>query len=241
MGSIISIIPDKFEKGGVCKWQLSLPPSPEFKMSDATNDVCYICLESETKRNRFHAMGCACQGSQKIHKECYTLLVRNQGTNVCSVCKETMVEICPHSGNEIVYKAVNDGIMAKYTINVAKKKDGSYYEIDRESGDVRKMIEFSNGVLNGEINSWHADGSIHIQGSWLNGKRHGEWYEFDEDYFKGYTLVIYFQGMLVEYYKYNYSQEIVDYEKYDLPHMTDMAAEIDKALWNDVSVFTEVP
>ena len=182
-------------------------------------------------------MGCSCVGSQKIHKQCYDVLVRNQGTNKCSVCKETMNEICVHSGRPLIYKKIDDELMAKYTINGDGRMEGVYYEIYRDTGDMRKMMEFCGGQAHGEMSMWRRDGSIHLQGNWARGLRHGEWMEFDEDPMMGYTITIYFQDALIEYYKYNRFQEVVDYEHYGDPHMNALAKELAEEMHSDISVY----
>jgi hypothetical protein len=211
-------------------------------MSELENvDVCYICLEKETKHNKFHLMGCQCSksssGSQHIHKKCYNILVRKQGTNKCSVCKEIMKEMCMHSGRELVYKEINDELMAKYTINEKGKKEGSYYEIYRTTGDVRKLMDFIGGKAHGEMSIWWPDGSIHLQGEWKNGMKHGQWMEFDEDPMMGYAIIIYFQDALIEYSKYNRLQELVDYENYGEPHMNELAKELADEMHGNIGVY----
>ncbi len=175
-------------------------------------------------------MGCRCSipsnGSQKIHKQCYDVLVLNQGNNQCSICKETMNETCIHSGRPIIYKEIDSKLIAKYTINDDGRKEGMYYEIYRDTGDMRKMMKFSGGQAHGEMSVWRPDGSIHLQGHWARGLRHGEWMENEEDPMMGYTITIYFQDALIEYYKYNTCQEMVDYEYYGDPHLNALAKEL---------------
>jgi antitoxin component YwqK of YwqJK toxin-antitoxin module len=129
-----------------------------------------------------------------------------------------------------------DDIVAKYTIDDVGRKQGVYYEIDKASGEIRTMMEYEKGLMHGEMNVWGPGGSLRIQATWVRGKRHGTFYEWDEDIFKGYTEVIYFQDKLIEYSRYNYHQEKVDYEYYGDPSMNRLAAEVDSALWDNLEV-----
>jgi hypothetical protein len=149
-----------------------------------------------------------------------------------------MIDICPYSSQRIIYSKVynRDDIVAKYTINDQGRKNGVYYEIHKDSREIRTMIEYEDGLMHGEMNVWGPGGYLRMQSTWVRGKRHGVFYEWEEDMFKGYTEVIYFQDQLIEYSRYNYSQEKVDYEYYGHDSMNRLAAEIDSALWEDTQI-----
>ncbi len=195
---------------------------------------CYICLGKETKRNPFHNTQCGCTGSIKIHKKCYEELILSRGNSECCVCKRKITEICPHSGLQLLYVPVNDSVVAKYTVNSQNQKHGVYYEIDKSTGNTRKMMEFIGGLRHGETTVWRPDGSIYVQGNWVLGARHGEWIEYEEDPMLGYTITLYSHGSLVEYYRYNYDEELVEHQRYDLPHMLELAKELDNAMFGSV-------
>lgn len=148
-----------------------------------------------------------------------------------------MVEYCIHSGLQLKYESIADNThIAKYTINDSGRKQGVYYEYNKQTREMRTMMEFSNGLSHGEMSFWREDGSIHLQGKWVNGKRHGEFIEFEGDSSLGYSIVIYYHDKLIEYYKYNSCQEMVDYEYYGLDSMNRLAAEIDTALFEGIPV-----
>ena len=216
----------------------SRPPSkPDRSMSSSIQDnVCYICLEAETKQNKFHNTRCGCTGSVNIHKHCYDDLIFSRGTAECCVCKRDMIEYCIDSGMQVIYKAVDDLHIAKYTISTDGKKQGVYYEYHKNTRDIRIMMEFSNGLPHGETSLWRPDGSVHLQGNFVRGMRHGQWMEFEADCFMGYALLVYFQDSLIEYYKYNYQQEQIDYEYYGDPHMNRLAAELSSELFKDITI-----
>ena len=202
--------------------------------SQDESDVCYICLEKATKRNKFHNTKCGCTGSNKIHIQCYENLIMSKGNAECCICKRTMIEFCKNFGLQIMYKPISDKLMAKYTVNADGVKQGVYSEIYRETRDVRLHMMFEKGLAHGEMSIWRFDRSVHIQGNWVRGKKHGEWMEFEADPMLGYTIVIYCHDVLVEYYKYNYLQELIDHENYSASHMKSLAAEIDAAMFSDV-------
>jgi antitoxin component YwqK of YwqJK toxin-antitoxin module len=194
-------------------------------------DVCYICLEPEIKYNAFYNTHCGCTGSVKIHKSCYDDLIFSTGSAKCCICKRDMIEHCLHSGREIKYSLSSDeSCIVKYTVSHSGKKEGVYYEYFKDTRDVRCMMEYSNGLLHGEMSIWRKDGSIHLQGEYVRGMRHGQFMEFEKDHFMGYTITIYFQDNLIEYYRYNHLQEQVDYEHYGHPSMNALAAELDSEL-----------
>ncbi len=203
-----------------------------------STDTCYICYEEEDRTNKFYDTQCGCTGSIKIHRKCFENILIHSGSCDCPICKRTMIDICIYSGQRIVYSKISnrDDMVAKYTINDQGRKHGVYYEIDKITRENRTMIEYENGLMNGEMNIWGPGGSLRVQATWVRGKRHGAFYEWDEDVFKGYTEVIYFQDQLIEYSRYNYSQEKVDYEYYGYDSMNKLAAEIDSALWDDITV-----
>ena len=207
-----------------------------------SEEICYICHEEEnTKRiaKRFHDTGCLCKGSINIHRECLEKLMMSRGSCECPVCKRDIYHFCPHSGQRIIYANVpgKDYLVSKYTINEAGQKHGVYYEIDKETSETMTIMEFSEGQLHGEMNLYYAGGGIRLQGSWRYGNRHGPWYEFSEDPFMGYTETIYHNNNLIEYSRYNYQQEKVDYEYYGDPHMRALAAEIDGAMMEAVGSY----
>ena len=207
-----------------------------------SEQICYICHEEENNKRsnkRFHDTGCGCKGSINIHLGCLEKLMISRGSCECPVCKRDIYYVCPHSGMRIIYNNVhgNDKLVSKYTINGEGKKHGMYYEINKEDGENMTIMEYKNGLLHGEMNLYYSGGAIHLQGSWRHGNRHGPWYEFSEDPMMGYTEVIYHNNNLIEYSKYNYQQEKVDYEYYGDPHMRALAAEIDGAMMESIRAY----
>ena len=196
-----------------------------------SEQICYICHEEEgnKKSKKFYDTGCGCKVSINIHRGCFETLMISRGSCECPVCKRDVYDICPHSGMRIIYAKVyaKDYLVSKYTINTEGKKHGMYYEINKEDNETMTIMEYDNGSLHGEMNLYYPGGGIKLQGSWRQGNRHGPWYEFSEDPMMGYTETIYHNDNLIEYSRYNYRQEKVDYEYYGDPHLRALAAELD--------------
>lgn len=143
-----------------------------------------------------------------------------------------MIEFCKRTGRQIIYSSVSDSLIAKFTVDAHGRKEGVYYEIDRITGQERKMMEFSAGLPHGEMTLRYPDGMLHIQGQWVRGRRHGDWYSFQEGLMPNYTIYVYSHDVLAQYYYYNYLQELLDYEQYSHPSMSALAKEIDEAFFS---------
>lgn len=193
-----------------------------------TRDTCYICFDNEgkSKAMKFYDTGCGCSDSHKIHKKCLSELLLSRGTNECPVCRRDIIELCENSGQRIIYEKLNDSLVSKYTVNSSGYKNGVLYEIYTPTNINVTMMEFRNGSLHGEFNKWWPSGAIRLQGSYAHGKRHGAFYEFEEDPFMGYTEVMYCHDSLIEYSKFNRFYEKVDYEYYGDASMNALASEL---------------
>jgi hypothetical protein len=192
------------------------------------NDRCYICLKEEgsIESEKFYNPGCGCKGSLKIHKACMRDTMMSRGSCECPVCKRTMIDYCDWSGRRIVYEIVRDGVVGKYTVRENGIQEGVYEEYDIESKTMLCHGEYHNGLMHGEWNWWRVGESLRMQGPYIAGKRYGAWYEFAEDPLEGYTEVIYYYDDLIEYSRYNYRQEKVDYEYYGMESMKRLGAEL---------------
>lgn len=140
----------------------------------------------------------------------------SQADLTCKVCKRDMIEICHSTGMRIKYAPIDDTYLAKFTINSDGKKQGCYDVIHRTTGVIRLALKFNNGLPHGHLAVWREDGGGQcLQGNYSHGKRHGQWMLFEEDPFMGYAIVLYHNNNLIEYSKYNYQQECVEYENYN--------------------------
>jgi hypothetical protein len=192
---------------------------------EVDNYRCYICLKGEKRGSEFYDPQCGCKGSLKIHRSCMRETMMTRGSCECPVCKRTMIDYCDWSGRRVVYERVADSVVAKYRVRDDNRaKQGMYEEYDVGSGDMIRQVEYDNGKMHGECMWWCSGGGLRMQGSYVYGKKHGAWYEFEES--GEYTEIIYYYDELIEYSRYNSRQEKVDYEYYGMESMRRLGAEL---------------
>ena len=65
-----------------------------------------------------------------------------------------------------------------------------------ENGGIKLLIEFKNGIKNGDYKNWHSNGQLILKGYYVDGLENGVFEEFDI-YGKKMTKIKYKEGIVL--------------------------------------------
>jgi len=118
------------------------------------NDICYVCLEGESKKSKFLPKRCECK-TLFIHRNCYKKIEDKES---CSVCKKQYIKPMKNPMREIE-RVLDTGMIEIFTLNRKNKKSGEYYCL-YPNHTIAIQCYFIAGILHDEFYSFHPDGKI---------------------------------------------------------------------------------
>lgn len=157
-----------------------------------SNQICYVCMDTETESNPYakEPLPCICRGSIVIHEKCLQTVI--QKSRICSICKNRFnLKYLPQkNGRELVIERLSDNYILEYTVNERGEKHGSYL-LKRPDGSTETAHSYIDDIMDGPYCEYYPNGQIKIVCSCKNNRLQGyytEWYPDgqikEESYYK---------------------------------------------------------